>query len=320
MNGFKRFWRIIIVMAAALLALGAASAVRADEPQPIIVVAGDTAPAQAATADEEDPPPAPNALEYDYDIYVSAPGNGVYGAITYADEDVLRYTTKTGAWVKVFDGTNEGLPAAADIDALAFKTIDLGQVYYLSFDAPVAVPGLGTVDDSDVVAHTYVFGQGATWSLFFDGSAHGLTTDGEDVDAIEVDGSTLYLSTAAGFSVPKVGGGTLKGADEDVFVFASQANAFGLWRDGGNIGLTATNNVRGFAFMRYADDDIAFYVTQRAAQLKQPNSSYAAVALSPNDIGVEERHFAGPTYFGVLLDASAAGFPKVDAVDLVKKN
>ena len=210
MNFFNRFWRIIVVMVAALVALPAVGAARADGGQPLVVAPDGAATQLEAAAEMDDPPPAPQALGYKYYISVSAPGSGAYGAVSYADEDILRYTTNTGAWVKVFDGTNEGLPAAADIDALAFKAINLGQIYYLSFDTPVAVPGLGTVDDSDVVAHTYVFGQGATWSLYFDGSAHGLTTDAEDVDAIEVEGSTLYLSTAGGFSVPKAGGGTLE--------------------------------------------------------------------------------------------------------------
>lgn len=331
MNAVKVWMQRGLVVAGLLLALGAASVQAQGEtpasPPPIPLNPDGTAyvetplvpVAAEQVADEDDPPPVPKALSYDYDIYVSSPGSGQVLAISYADEDVLRYTTKTKSWTKVFDGSNEGLPDAADIDALAFKPINLGQVYYLSFDTPVTVPGLGLVDDSDIVAHTYVFGQGATWSLYFDGSAHGLTTDAEDVDAIEVDGSLLKLSTLGSFSVPKAGGGTLKGADEDIIAYSDTVNAFGLTLDGTTIGLDGTNDIRAYATLKVVDDDLSFYGTQRPAQLRYANSSYPAVALSVNDIGVEERPLSGSRTFGVLWDASGAGFPKVDAFDLVKK-
>jgi len=53
--------------------------------------------------------------------------------------------------------------------------------------------------------------------MFFDGSDVGLAeTSGEDVDALAVVGSTIYLSTQDFFSVNGV-----SGADEDIFVCAS---------------------------------------------------------------------------------------------------
>lgn len=273
-----------------------------------------------AVQDDDDPVPTPRALEYDYDIYVSSPGSGTYGNISYADEDILRYSTKSGSWTKVFDGTNEGLPAAADIDALAYQPIYLGQIYYLSFDQPTTVPGLGTVDDSDVVAHTYVFGQGAAWSMVFDGSLYGLTTDAEDVDAIDYGGAEpLRLSTLGGFSVPKYGGGTLKGADEDVITFIASQGTYNMFLDGTNIGVLKDNDLRSFAMARINDDDVRFMTFQRTANLKWANYSYPAVTVAPNDIVVDERPWIGSQTFGVLWDASAHGFPKVDAIDVVKK-
>jgi hypothetical protein len=47
------------------------------------------------------------------------------------------------------------------------------------FEAPTAVPGLGTVDASDVAAYNTVAG---TWLLYLDGSVHCLTTEAENID------------------------------------------------------------------------------------------------------------------------------------------
>ena len=43
------------------------------------------------------------------------------------------------------------------------------------------MPGLGTVQDEDVV-----FRNGTAWSVYFDGTAHGLTTGALEVDAFDV--------------------------------------------------------------------------------------------------------------------------------------
>lgn len=69
------------------------------------------------------------------------------------------------------------------------------------------------------------------------GAAHGLTTAAEKLDAIDVwsqDNSAgwydaaVYISTTGAASVPKGGGGTLKTADEDLFVSEIQ-QGWGSW-------------------------------------------------------------------------------------------
>ena len=54
---------------------------------------------------------------------------------------------------------------------------------YLSFsNTSTTLPGFGTVQDEDVV-----FKSGGTWSVYFDGTLHGLgTADGLDVDAFDL--------------------------------------------------------------------------------------------------------------------------------------
>ena len=94
-----------------------------------------------------------------------------------------------------------------------------------------AIAGLGTATPYDIIKFTpntpgvYPLGAG-TLSWYFQGKPKGLTTTGEKIDAIDVVGSRLLLSIAGGGSVPMQGGGVLKPADEDVFVWNMTANVF----------------------------------------------------------------------------------------------
>ena len=54
--------------------------------------------------------------------------------------------------------------------------------FYLSFsNTTTAVTGLGTVQDEDVIYYN-----AGTWSVYFNGTARGLTDANEDLDAIDV--------------------------------------------------------------------------------------------------------------------------------------
>lgn len=149
--------------------------------------------------------PGPTCDPLAFSVLASPKGNVTVDGVKYADEDVLRYDGATCEWSKIFDGTDAGLPSAANVDALAVDGEDL----YLSFAAPVKVPGLpGKVDDSDVVKYS-----GGTFSMYFDGSNYGLTTSAENVDAIAFDETgKLLVSTTGAYTVP----GLPKGQDEDL--------------------------------------------------------------------------------------------------------
>jgi hypothetical protein len=138
-------------------------------------------------------------------IYVSPKSQVTVDGSPYADEDVLKYDAATCEWSSVFDGTAEGLPASANVDALAVDGTNL----YLSFLNPVTVPGIGgQVDDSDVVRFN-----GSTFSLWLDASTVGLSTNAEDVDAIAFDETgKLLVSTLGAYVV----NGLPKGQDEDL--------------------------------------------------------------------------------------------------------
>lgn len=156
----------------------------------------------------DDPGEGPACVPQTYAVYASPKKAITVDGIKVFDEDVVKYDSATCKWSVAFDGSAAGLPAIANVDALAIAGDDI----YLSFVAPTTVPGIsGKVDDSDVVR----YGAGQFWP-YFDGSVYGLTTDAEDVDAIAFDQTgKLLVSTTGANAVP----GLPNAQDEDLLRF-----------------------------------------------------------------------------------------------------
>jgi hypothetical protein len=104
------------------------------------------------------------------------------------------------------------------------------------------------VDDSDIVrfdAATLGTTTSGTFSLFFDGSLVDLTTDNEDVDAIELlpDGR-LFVSTTGGVAVTGIAGTQ---QDEDILQFTPTtpgdytSGTWAIYFDGSDVDLATTN-------------------------------------------------------------------------------
>ncbi len=141
-----------------------------------------------------------------------------------------------------FDGSDVSL-GGTNVNAFAF--LSDGSIL-LSFDsATFTVPGVGTVEDSDVVRFiptSLGSTTSGTFQFYFDGSDVGLTTADEDIDAIDVaaDGK-IIISTLGAFSVTGA-----SGQDEDLAIFtptALGATTSGTWAlhfDGSDVGLSTT--------------------------------------------------------------------------------
>ena len=133
-----------------------------------------------------------------------------------------------------FDGSAHGLGGTLD----GFAILDDGDIL-LSFTRSRSIPGVsGTVDDSDIVRYDSASGG---FSFFFDGSDVGLTTSGEDIDAVTMlsDGR-LLVSTRGSFSVPGV-----SGRDEDIIAFSgtlgsATSGTWEMYSDGSDIGLSSS--------------------------------------------------------------------------------
>ncbi len=191
-------------------------------------------------------------------LYFSTIGAGSVPTVSGPYDDADIYTVDAGgAFTRATDGVSDlGLPNNANIDGLS---IDAG-ITYLSFAAAsTSVPGLGSVPDEDVVAY-----DGSTWTTFFDGSVCGLdSSNGQDIDAISVVGSTLYFSIVGSGNSNPVGGVNGSSDDADVYswtvgdtscakvIDATANNGLGLPGNADIDGLTTT-------------DGLTFYVSFRA--------------------------------------------------------
>ena len=247
-------------------------------------------------------------------FYFSAPGTGVVAGIGYADEDIMKYNSGTSAWTKAFDGTNNGLPDSADIDALTL-IINSGYISFLmSFDTPSLVPGLGTVDDSDVIRFDTWNGD---WSMYLIGSTVGLTTDAEDIDGLTFSsGNSLVVSTKGGYKVKNFTGGSFSGTNKDLILLVDKAaGTWTKWLQGSQIGMQSTNNVNAVAFVRYNEvviEDGRYIVGTKSWTL--PNGT----TIGANDVSEQLWYQNGGMDYYKRLDNDAIGFPKIDALEVVK--
>jgi subtilisin family serine protease len=174
------------------------------------------------------------------DLSLSANGPLTVGSLTVQNEDVIHFDGAT--FTVLIDGSDVRITGQVD----AFASFDADS-FLLSVAAPATIAGLGRVDDSDLIrlnATSLGSTTAGSLSMYLDGSDVGLTTDAEDVDAVELltDGRVL-LSTRGAASVA----GGIKGADEDLLAFmpttlgTTTTGTFAEWFDGSDVGLTATS-------------------------------------------------------------------------------
>jgi len=184
--------------------------------------------------------------------------NVTVNGITATPQDVLRFeatslgTNTAGTFYMYLDGSDVGLDASGEsIDSVSL--LPDGRVLISTTSSP-SVPGVFGKDE-DVLAFTPTSLGDVTsgsWAMYFDGSDVGLAdASGEDVDALDVVGGNIYLSTLDNFAVTGV-----SGADEDVFVCVAISvgdvtacnYSSTLYFDGSTWGL-ASNDVDAFNFL-----------------------------------------------------------------------
>lgn len=168
-------------------------------------------------------------------FYVSSTTSGTVDGIDFRDEDVLLFSISRQAWAMIIDGSDIGL-GATDINAVHQQA---DGSFLLSVNSTLTIPDLGEIDDSDIlrfVPETLGADTTGTLELFLRGADVGLTTNGEDIDAIAINADgRLVISTLGSTSVPGANG-DLSTHDEDLLV--RNGNAWELLFDGSNVGLT----------------------------------------------------------------------------------
>jgi pimeloyl-ACP methyl ester carboxylesterase len=247
-------------------------------------------------------------------LLLSSSSGGTVQGVKFADEDILSYNPTTGAWALFFDGSDVGL-RAYDIDAMHFQA---DGTLLLSVDKDGVLPGVGAVDDSDILSFVPTSlgtTTAGTFSIYFDGSDVGLEASGEDIDAFSFtrDGR-LLISTLGSISVPGA-----SGKDEDLFVFNASSlgtNTAGTWEfyfDGSDVGLVdSTEDIWG---VDVGTNGELYLTTQGAFSVQGVKGDGADIFLCiPGSIGATTS-----CTFSMYWDGSTAGFGAevVDAFDLV---
>ncbi|WP_227369757.1 hypothetical protein [Halomonas sp. M20] len=176
-------------------------------------------------------------------FHLSSSSSGNVDGIDFRDEDVLAFSPQRQRWTMLIDGSDIGL-GSVDIDAFHGRS---DGTMLLSVDKPVSLPRVGEVDDSDILLFTpEQLGKVTTGTLrmFLRGADAGLTTNGEDIDAITSDTEgRLVISTLGKANVPGRNG-ALSAQDEDLLVH--NGNVWELLFDGSDIGLElSTEDVKG---------------------------------------------------------------------------
>ena len=234
------------------------------------------------------------------------------GGFTAANEDIVCFDGS--GFSRIFDGSDVGLNTSA-IDGLAFLS---SNEILMSFTGASSVPGLSTVDDSDIVKFTASSlgdSTNGSFSWYFDGSDVGLTTNSEDIDGIDVmsDGR-IMISTLGSASVP----GAATARDEDILEFTPTSigsNTSGSWSmhfDGSDV-IDASEDVDALSL----DEGNLIYLSMFDA------FTAGGISGADNDIIEFAINQTGDTTTGtwqqLLFDASAFGVPGSDirAIDIV---
>jgi alkaline phosphatase/fibronectin type 3 domain-containing protein len=235
------------------------------------------------------------------------------------DEDIVRYDPIARTFTLFFDGSAAGL-ASSSQNVDAFDILPDGRIL-ISLHEDSSVPGLGAVDESDVLL--WKPGAGSrypgTWSWYFDGSDVGLSGSDEDVDAMMLlpDGR-LLLSTTSNASA-----GGLSWADEDVVAFAfssapgeTTAGTFAMYLDGSDVGLSELSSEDIGALSPRLDGTGFYLVTEGAYSVPglPAGTGVDVLLFTPTSLGA-----ASAGSFSLILDGSAIGLPdtaKIDGLDL----
>lgn len=238
-----------------------------------------------------------------FELSISATGSHTLGAITVRDEDVVAFDGS--GYSMVFDGSDVGVTGEVD----AFARLDADSLL-ISLGAAGPIPGLGTVDDSDVVRFDATSTGDVTagsFSMYVDASDVGLTTDAEDVDAVDVlpDGRVVLSMTGKG-SVASIA--TIQ--DEDLIALSpvtlggTTSGTVAVYVDGSDVGLGTSKSEDIDAVSVDPDGTLVLSTAGRFRVPGVAGSGEDAMACHPISLGRSSAcAFSSP----VLLDGAAVG-------------
>ena len=184
-------------------------------------------------------------------VYFSTLGTNAIPNVAAPHDDADVYTWDNTDFGRFFDASVAGLLGNADIDGL---TIVDGNHFYVSFIPDTTLPGLGTVQDEDVAYY-----DNGVWSVYFDGTAQGLTNAGQDLDAIDIVDGVLYFSTAGGGNTNPVPG--VAAPYDDADIYAWDGTSFSRVFDASAVGLPGAADIDGLVYVGPDNFYVSFNAT-----------------------------------------------------------
>lgn len=150
-------------------------------------------------------------------FYLSLRGTGRLQGIPFTSGDILQYDRTPNQWQMIYDGSVRGTPNTIN----AFAMLDDGSLLLVwGGGQRVMIDGVRrATTPRDVVRFipntpgSFPLGAG-TYEWYLRGSEVGLTTSGENIDAIDISHDTLFISTSGNATVGP--GNSIKAQDEDV--------------------------------------------------------------------------------------------------------
>jgi hypothetical protein len=226
-------------------------------------------------------------------LFFSTLANGTIPGVSGPYDNADIYNWNGTAFSRTWDGTDNGLPGAADVDGVSLMD---ATHFYLSFSTDTTLPGIGAVQDEDVV----YYNNGA-WSVYFDGTGLGLTAGNQDLDAIDIIGGTLYFSTLGNTNPPGLGG-----TADDADIYSWNGVSFARVWDASAAGLAGTADVDGLSFV----DAAHFYLSFNT------NTDLAGLGTVQGEDVVYYDNGTWSVYFDGTAQGLTAPQQQVDAIDV----
>ena len=226
------------------------------------------------------------------------------GSVSYSSEDIVAYDTSSGLWSMVFDGSDLGI-SLNNLDA--FTLLDDGSIL-MSFMRAQTIGTLTDVDDADIIRFVPTsLGDTTAGSFewFLDGSDVGLTSAGEDIDAIGWTGDGRLLISVVG----NASAGTITASDQQLLVLdnatfgATSSGDWALYFNGSTADLSAGSEDLTAAWADDASSDIYLVASGPF--------TVGSVSGDASDIFVCTPAALGTTTtcsYALFWDAAAAGF------------
>ncbi len=256
------------------------------------------------------PPPAGSEV-----LYISSTTGGTVGGVSFADEDILAFDTGTGQWSMYFDGSDVGVTN----DVNAFAILSDGSLLLSFVNSTTSVPGVGTVEDRDIVRFVPASLGASTsgsFEFYFDGSDVGFTSTAQDIDALHVQPDGSLIISVIGSS--NVVSGT---QDEDLLLFTPTslgANTSGSWSpyfDGSDVGLSSSSSEDIYGVWIAANGDIYLTTAGSFAVTGASGSGADIFTCTPLSLGSSTS-----CSFSFYWDGSAFGFGSevMDGFEIVR--